>query len=146
MKVLSLFDGISCGQIALERIGIKIDEYYASEIKAKAIEVTQEHYPKTIQIGDVCKVSYKDGILYTTTSTISLPTYSDGNGLGIGCFHYYYGNIYPYYGSLNDFRIYDHCLSPKEVKEIAKGLVLHYPLNDRYIENTTNLFGNISTS
>ena len=65
MKVLSLFDGISCGQIALERIGIKVDEYYASEIKAKAIEVTQEHYPKTIQIGDVCKVRYKDGVLYT---------------------------------------------------------------------------------
>ena len=65
MKVLSLFDGISCGQIALERVGIKVDEYYASEIKPKAIEVTQEHYPKTIQIGDVCKVSYKDGILYT---------------------------------------------------------------------------------
>ena len=65
MKVLSLFDGISCGQIALERVGIKIDEYYASEIKPKAIEVTQEHYPKTIQIGDVCKVSYKDGVLYT---------------------------------------------------------------------------------
>lgn len=59
MKILSLFDGISCGQIALERAGIKVDEYYASEIKPKAIEITQEHYPKTIQIGDVCKVSYK---------------------------------------------------------------------------------------
>lgn len=65
MKVLSLFDGISCGQIALERARIKVDEYYASEIKPKAIEITQEHYPKTIQIGDVCKVSYKNGVLYT---------------------------------------------------------------------------------
>ena len=41
---------------------------------------------------------------------------------------------------INDFRIYDHCLSPKEVKEISKGLVLHYPLNDAYVEGTSNLF------
>lgn len=65
MIVLSLFDGISCGQIALERCGIKVDEYYASEIKPKAIEITQQHYPNTIQIGDVTKVSFKDGVLYT---------------------------------------------------------------------------------
>lgn len=65
MIVLSLFDGISCGQIALERCGIKVDKYYASEIKPKAIEITQQHYPNTIQIGDVTKVSFKDGVLYT---------------------------------------------------------------------------------
>ena len=40
----------------------------------------------------------------------------------------------------NDIRLYDHCLSPKEVKEISKGLVLHYPLNDAYVEGTSNLF------
>lgn len=50
-----------------------------------------------------------------------------------------------YIGLLNDYRIYDHCLSPKEVKEISKGLVLHYPLNDAYVEGTTNL-GNASSS
>ena len=44
-------------------------------------------------------------------------------------------------GKLNDFRLYDHCLSPKEVKEISKGLVLHYPLNDAYVEGTTNING-----
>ena len=65
MNVLSLFDGISCGQIALERVGIKVDNYYASEIKKHAIGVTQKHFPNTIQIGDVTKVKYKDGILYT---------------------------------------------------------------------------------
>ena len=65
MNVLSLFDGISCGQIALNRAGIKIDNYYASEIKKHAIKVTQKHFPNTIQIGDVTKVKYKDGILYT---------------------------------------------------------------------------------
>ena len=65
MNVLSLFDGISCGQVALDRAGIKIDNYYASEIKKHAIRVTQKHFPNTIQIGDVTKVKYKDGILYT---------------------------------------------------------------------------------
>ena len=65
MNVLSLFDGISCGQVALERAGIKIDNYFASEIKKHAIGVTQKHFPNTIQIGDVTKVKYKDGILYT---------------------------------------------------------------------------------
>lgn len=42
-------------------------------------------------------------------------------------------------GVLNDYRIYDHCLSQMEVREIVKGLVLHYPLRDRYIETFTNL-------
>lgn len=53
MNVLSLFDGMSCGQIALERAGIKVDNYFASEIDKYAIQVTQSHYPNTIQLGDV---------------------------------------------------------------------------------------------
>ena len=56
MKVLSLFDGISCGQLALQRAGIKVDNYYASEIKKEAISVTQKHFPNTIQLGDVTKI------------------------------------------------------------------------------------------
>ena len=55
MNVLSLFDGMSCGQIALERAGIKVDNYYASEIDKYAIQVTQKNYPETIQLGDVTK-------------------------------------------------------------------------------------------
>lgn len=65
ITVLSLFDGISCGQIALERAGIEVDTYYASEIKKHAINTTLEHYPKTIQIGDVRKVWYENGVLHT---------------------------------------------------------------------------------
>lgn len=60
MNVLSLFDGMSCGQIALDELGINVRKYYASEIKLHAIKVTQENYPKTIQIGDVTKVRAKD--------------------------------------------------------------------------------------
>lgn len=64
MKVLSLFDGISCGRLALERAGIPVELYFASEIKKCAIKVTMDNYPDTIQIGDVTKVHYEDGILY----------------------------------------------------------------------------------
>jgi len=55
MKVLSLFDGMSCGQIALERVGIQVEKYYASEIDKYAIKVTKKNHPKTIQLGDVTK-------------------------------------------------------------------------------------------
>lgn len=65
MNVLSLFDGMSCGQTALERQGIKVDNYYASEVKSTAINFTKEKYPNTIHIGDVTKVGYENGILYT---------------------------------------------------------------------------------
>ncbi len=53
MRVLSCFDGMSCGQIALERAGIKVDKYYASEIDKYAIQVTQANYPNTIQLGSI---------------------------------------------------------------------------------------------
>lgn len=53
ITVLSLFDGMSCGRIALERAGIKVKKYYASEIKDIGIQVTQDNYPDTIQLGDV---------------------------------------------------------------------------------------------
>ena len=58
MNVLSLFDGISCGQVALERAGIKVDNYFASEIDKYAIQVTQSNYPNTIQLGDIYDIDY----------------------------------------------------------------------------------------
>ena len=60
MNVLSLFDGMSCGQIALNRCGIKYDKYFASEIKKEAIQVTQYNYPNTIQLGDIKKIKASD--------------------------------------------------------------------------------------
>lgn len=65
MNVLSLFDGMSCGQIALERCGIKVDKYFAAEIKPHAIKVTKNNYPNTIHIGNVLNVSYKNDVLTT---------------------------------------------------------------------------------
>ncbi len=56
MNVLSLFDGMSCGQIALDQLGIKVDNYFASEIDKHAIAVTKYNYPNTKHIGDVTKV------------------------------------------------------------------------------------------
>lgn len=56
MRVLSLFDGISCGQVALERLGLEVEEYYASEIDKSAIQVAKSNYPNTIEIGDVREV------------------------------------------------------------------------------------------
>ena len=58
MVVLSLFDGISVGHLALERAGIKVDKYYASEISKSAIKITNHNFPDTIQLGDIC--NWKD--------------------------------------------------------------------------------------
>ena len=55
MNVVSLFNGMNTGRQALENIGIKVDKYYSSEIKPYAIELTQYHFPDTIQVGDVTK-------------------------------------------------------------------------------------------
>jgi len=60
MIVLSLFDGMSCGQIALNRAGISYYKYYASEIDKYAIKVTQHNYPNTIQLGSVTEIKGTD--------------------------------------------------------------------------------------
>jgi DNA-cytosine methyltransferase len=56
MNVLSLFDGMSCGRIALDRLGIKVDNYYASEIDKYAMKVSEANYPDIIQVGDVTEL------------------------------------------------------------------------------------------
>jgi site-specific DNA-cytosine methylase len=57
MNVLSLFDGISCGQLALQRAGVYYDQYFSSEIDEHAIKVTQHNFPNTIHVGTVTKLS-----------------------------------------------------------------------------------------
>lgn len=59
MKVLSLFDGISCGMVALERAGIPVERYVAYEIDKYAIQISQKNYPQIEQCGDVTKADFK---------------------------------------------------------------------------------------
>ena len=80
---------------------------------------------------------YMDGMLYHDYSTAIVPAFNNITTITIGC-----ANTKTNYQSnclLNDLRIYDHALSPLEVKHLAQGLVLHYPLSDAYIESTANL-------
>ena len=70
INVLSLFDGMSCGQQALERLGIKVNNYFASEIDKYAIQVTMANYPNTIQLGSVVKVNSKTICLSSNPSNV----------------------------------------------------------------------------
>ena len=84
INVLSLFDGMSCGQIALDKLGIKVDNYFASEVDKYAIQVTQKNYPNTRQIGDVTKIKYsgnhKIDLLYGGSPCQSFSSAGDGSG------------------------------------------------------------------
>lgn len=60
LNVLSLFDGISCGQLALSNSGFKVSKYFASEIENNSIAITQKNFPNTIQLGNVCEVETTD--------------------------------------------------------------------------------------
>ena len=94
----------------------------------------------------VCSLSAKTVKLYingvlvgTNNMNSSMTSFKTNRAIVIGGL---YG--WSLYGYLNDFRLYDHCLSQKEVKEISKGLVLHYTFEDPYIEATTNLITSIT--
>ena len=84
MNVLSLFDGMSCGQIALDKLGIKVDNYFASEIDKYAIQVTQKNYPKTKQIGSILDVKGEDlpkiDLLFGGSPCQSFSRVGDGSG------------------------------------------------------------------
>ena len=62
MKVLSLFDGMSCGQLALQRIGANVTTYFASEIDKYAIQIAKKNFPNTIHLGDVTTIDSVDNI------------------------------------------------------------------------------------
>ena len=72
MKVLSLFDGMSCGRIALDRLGVIPESYFASEIDKNAVKVSKANWDDITHIGDVTKVSYSDGTLYTENGNYSV--------------------------------------------------------------------------
>lgn len=56
VEVLSMYDGMSCGHIALDKLGAAVSGYYATEIDKYAIQTTQHNYPETIQLGDAFQV------------------------------------------------------------------------------------------
>lgn len=60
INVLSCFDGMSCGQLALEQAGIQVATYFASEVDKHAMKVTQRNYPNTRQVGDITQVKGAD--------------------------------------------------------------------------------------
>jgi DNA (cytosine-5)-methyltransferase 3A len=84
MNVLSLFDGISCGQLALKRAGIMVEKYYSSEIDKHAIKVTQQNFPNTIQLGSVAEITKNDvdkiDILIGGSPCQSFSRSGDGSG------------------------------------------------------------------
>lgn len=86
--------------------------------------------------------AYVNGQLINNSAISFLPTAIEGNNIYIGGATY--ATIMPFFGRINDVRIYDHCLSAAEVKEIAQGLVLHYKLDDIYSIATINQLGNKS--
>ena len=57
LKILSLFDGIACARVALERAGIPVEKYYTSEIEKDAIKIAQKNYPDIVQLGDVRNIT-----------------------------------------------------------------------------------------
>ena len=78
MNVLSLFDGMSCGQLALNKANIKYDKYYASEIDKYAIDIARKNYPNTIHLGDIQNVKGEDFIDNIGSQT-SFSKISDNN-------------------------------------------------------------------
>jgi len=95
MNVLSLFDGMSCGKIALERAGISVTNYFASEIDKHAIKVSNANYPEIIQLGNVVEISQsmlpQIDLLIGGSPCQSISNLGDGSGLAgtSGLFYHY---------------------------------------------------------
>lgn len=83
-NVLSLFDGMSCGQIALQKLGIKVNNYFASEIDKKAIYITQKNFPNTKQLGSITELKGSDlpkiDLLFGGSPCQSFSSFGNGKG------------------------------------------------------------------
>jgi len=71
MNVISLFDGMSCGRIALEKVGIKVDGYFASEIDKYAIQISEKNYPDVNHIGDITKIKISESHIESCSTQIT---------------------------------------------------------------------------
>ena len=95
MNVLSLFDGMSCGQLALNKAGVEYENYFASEIDKAAMSVTQTNFPKTVQLGSVTELSADSlpsiDLLIGGSPCQSISNLGDGSGLEgkSGLFYHY---------------------------------------------------------
>lgn len=91
MRVLSLFDGISCGRVALERAGVSVEAYYASEINEAAKTILKKNYPEIVQLGDVTKITEEDlekimpiDLVIGGSPCQDLSAYKSFNGVNLG--------------------------------------------------------------
>ncbi|WP_125140614.1 LamG domain-containing protein [Clostridium transplantifaecale] len=105
-------------------------------------------YHVTVTVDEATVYCYMNGKLVTSSSLVSI-NYASGNiamhsyftiGKMANC-HANTTSYLPFVGYISDVRVYDHCLSVREVKEISKGLILHYPLSSPYCEPVTELYG-----
>jgi len=96
-------------------------------------------YHVVLTSGNGAMRAYVNGELIGDSYAAFTPNSLEQNWICIG--NGTYTNVFNFYGQMNDVRIYDHCLSAKEVHEIAKGLILHYKLDDNY-NSATNLITN----
>ena len=103
--------------------GSNWDKYYSYDF------VKNVWYHVVVCSDGIKTYAYVNGTMIGDTISGYIPSSIDGNDICIGGATYYSGM--QFFGKINDIRIYDHCLSPKEVKELSKGLVAHYPLNDQ---------------
>lgn len=105
MIVLSLCDGIGGGRIALDRAGIKVDRYFASEIDKNAIKCANNNWDDIIHIGDIRNVSYKNGVLSTENGNYAIP-HIDLLMSGTPCQSFSTANIYNRNGLEGKSRIF----------------------------------------
>ena len=130
----------NCGPICLN-VGDSADNPFGSV--PAVFDGIWHHYVVVFKGSEKAKL-YIDGIYRAEAKTYRNPTMNNQN-FTIATWNYsshgYYWN-----GGINDVRIYDHALSAKEVKEISKGLVLHYDFNDPYVEGTTNLISAVAST
>jgi len=84
LNVLSLFDGMSCGQLALQKVGLKVNNYFASEIDEKAIYITQKNFPNTKQLGSITELKGDDlpkiDLLFGGSPCQSFSSFGNGKG------------------------------------------------------------------
>ena len=132
LKIVSICDGISCGQEAIIRAGFEVEEYYASEIKKYAISVTQKNFPNTIQIGDCTKIDFTkfeniDILIggtpcqnFSRARTSNIKT-RDGLSGDKSCL------FYEYYRALKEIKpkyfLLENVIMPKEDEEIISKLL-----------------------